>query len=305
MGDGGGSNWLYYRIYLGAATTKSEHLITGPFQQISRLDGVRQWFFLRHTDEGGQHLRLRVEASADRETLRRQVEPILNHALTLLPGLPDATYRPTVTPPGGDQSTVQPGHSNLVRVEADEYRPDVEIFGASGVVVAEHLFCASSEAAVRILMDERDQLYSRKSLIPQLMDATTQAFLPGSAREVWADYADYWLCLMPALRERWQPKFAEKAAQLRAQRISVLASDADLGEGAVAVLRTWRAVTSASARAFASLPDRPAVRDLLFHFLHTMNNRLGVNPLEEAYYSTLLAENIGNEVTVGDVAPTA
>ncbi len=289
--NGDGSHWLFYRIYTGAAAGKMDHLITGALREIAGNRDVSRWFFLRYTDEGGAHLRLRLQAAGDLATLRQAVEPLLADALAEIPLLPPTSYRPTILPPSAGAAGV-PAAGPLagVRVELDRYEPDVDSFGEEGVGLAEVLFHASSEVAVRVLADEREQRYSRKTIAPVLMQAVGDAFMPGVGRPLWTDYAAYWLAL-PG--DEWRSRFLAKAAELRALGIPVLTPDERLPPEALAVVRAWRAATAAVAEAFRTVGDQPPRRpyELAFHFLHSMSNRLGLMPLEEAYLATLLGES--------------
>jgi hypothetical protein len=293
--NGNGSHWLFYRIYTGAAAGKMDHLVTGAFREIAGNRDVTRWFFLRYTDEGGAHLRLRLQTAGDVATLRRAAEPLLADALAELPLLLPAPYRPTILPPSASAADVPAaGPPAGVRVELDRYEPDIDSFGEEGVGLAEVLFHASSEVAVRVLADEREQKYSRKTIAPILMQAVGDAFMPAVGRPLWTDYATYWLAL-PG--DEWRSRFLAKAGEMRALGIPVLTPDERLPAEALAVVRAWRAATAAVAEAFRTAGDQPSRRpfELAFHFLHSMNNRLGLMPIEEAYFATLLGENAGAE----------
>jgi thiopeptide-type bacteriocin biosynthesis protein len=299
MSDTNDSHWLYYKIYAGALAGKMDHLITGALQQISRIEELIRWFFLHYTDEGGVHLRLRLQTAGEVAILRRAVDPILNKALAELPALPPTPYRPTILLPALSSAayTPKPDRFDGIRVELGRYEPDVESFGERGVALAEDLFYASSKAALHILADEREQRYSRKTVAPLLMKAIGDAFMPGAGRTIWTDYATYWLDWSPQFGDEWRPRFVAKANELRMQGVSVLAPDEQLPREAIQLVCAWRSSTAAAANAFRTVGDQPARRsyDLMFHFLHSMNNRLGLMPIEESYFATLIAESIGEE----------
>lgn len=284
--------WIYYKIYPGDEA-RTDYLVTGALAEISRLSDARQWFFLHYTDEAGPHLRLRVQAYRDPGQLRERVRQVLERALARLPTLPPTSYRPTIRlAPGPIVPELAPRSAHL---ELERYQPDVESFGERGVLIAEHLACASSEAAVRVLTDEYQQRYSRKTLVPLLMHATGAAFVPDAGSSLWRDYASYWLAYAPDLEAEWLPRFTAKADQLRAEGVCVVEPDAETAGEAIEVLTAWRAAVSSAAEAFCSVDDDPprSPRELTFHFLHLMNNRLGLMPIEEAYFATLIALNDG------------
>lgn len=290
-----GRTWLSWRIYLGSAGTKAEQLITGALPHVAAFDGVTRWFFLHHIDDAGPHLRLRVQTSGDPGLLRRHTEAILYATLEDLPRLPPSPYRPTILPalvddPREGASTGRAGS----RVDADRYDPDVTAFGTGGVGVAEDLFFASSRIALDVLVAERDQRYSRKTVIPLLMDAVRMAFLPEQASSFWSAYATYWFDFDPKVRDEWLPHFIDKARALHSGGIPVLPTDDGLSGDALETVRRWRHATLDGAEGFRAARDDPprSPRDLAFHVVHGMNNRLRLLPLEEAYYATLIAASM-------------
>lgn len=299
MSDELSSKWLYYKIYLGAWAPKTEHFVLGALQRISELEALSRWYFVHHTDAGGPHLRVRLEATGDVRALQRAVDPILYEVLAELPASPPSPYRRMIFSQlhASESGTPPTEHLQGSRVEVERYQPDVDTFGESGVVLAEELFCASSQIALRSLADERDQKYSRKTVAPLLMRATGDAFVGSADQSIWRDYATYWLDCTPGRGAEWRPRFLSKARDLCAQNVSVLPGDEHLPREAAAVVQAWRSTTLSAAEAFRTVCDEPARRpvDLAFHFIHLMNNRLSLMPIEEAYLATLIAAAIGEE----------
>jgi thiopeptide-type bacteriocin biosynthesis protein len=292
------SRWLYYKIYPGAAAGKLDHLITGPLQQIARLDGIIRWFFLRYTDEGGPHVRLRLKTEADVASLHGVVDPILKRALAELPLLPPSSYRPVILPPlpSNGPAANPSDRYPAPHIARATYEPDIETFGEEGVEIAETLFCASSDAVVRILNEEREHKFSRKTAVPLFMAAIADAFMPEAEPSIWRNYASYWLdgSEARASAQQWTQRFVAKATELRAQGVPVLAPDHLLSPGAALAVQTWRAASAVAADGFGTVADSPPRRpyELMFHFVHLMNNRLGLMPIEEAYFATLIAESL-------------
>jgi thiopeptide-type bacteriocin biosynthesis protein len=289
------ATWLYYKIFLGANLGKTDHVITGALREVARLEQVTRWFYLRYTDEGGPHIRLRLQSDGDVTALRGAVEPILARALIELPTVPPGPYRPTIMPPLSPEAA-RPANSDgshSLRLELNEYERDIESFGEQGITIAEELFFNSSEVSLRVLTDERDQCYSRKTLAPLLMKAIGDHFLPGSGPSFWNSYTAYWLGSPVPGGDDWRLRFHTKAEELRAQGVSVLPPHDQLPGEAIPPLSEWRRATEAAASAFRTVGDQPArlPSDLAFHFLHSMNNRLGLMPIEEAYFAALIAES--------------
>ncbi|MBZ4420612.1 lantibiotic dehydratase [Myxococcus sp. RHSTA-1-4] len=123
-----GSEWLYAKLYTGTGT--AEHVLREAVAPLARealaSGAARQWFFLRYGDPDW-HLRVRFLGDAAR--LRTEVLERL-HALVA---------------PLSREGLVH-------RVQLDTYEREVERYGgAEGVLLAERLFHADSDAALELL----------------------------------------------------------------------------------------------------------------------------------------------------------
>ena len=142
-----GSEWLYAKLYTGNAT--ADHVlreVIGPLTaEVLQSGAADQWFFIRYGDPDW-HLRLRFHGKPER--LHGDVMPAIEAAVTLL---------------------LKEGR--LARVQFDTYEREVERYGgAEGIVLAERIFQADSEAALEIIenlelgdvgLDERWRLVLR------------------------------------------------------------------------------------------------------------------------------------------------
>jgi hypothetical protein len=106
----------------------------------------------------------------------------------------------------------------------------------------------------------------------------------------WPDYARYWLDRVEADATAWMARFAEKSAALARAGVPVVGELDALPGPAAACVAEWRDALAHGAGALAALGQcSPArQRDLAFHFMHLMNNRLGLQPIEEAYFAALV-----------------
>jgi thiopeptide-type bacteriocin biosynthesis protein len=139
-----GSEWLYVKLYCGAATADQvlRTAVRPATRQILAAGAADQWFFIRYSDPD-HHLRLRFHGDPVR--LLTEVWPQLQAALA--PMLADG---------------------RVWRVQLDTYEREVERYGgAAGNKLAEQLFFADSVAVSEILarlstgdagMDERWRL---------------------------------------------------------------------------------------------------------------------------------------------------
>jgi hypothetical protein len=282
------SRWLYYKIYTAAGVIHLEHLIAQTLPAVLECPGIGRWFFLRYLDEEGPHLRLRIRTTGHSAGLDHAVTPLLARGLDQLSEVPPLEHCPTVMLP-------QPPNPSLAApvmgIRRDRYRPEVGKFGVHGIYIAEALFEASSRIAVQIIIDERAGEYSRKDIVPLLMKSVQDAFAhQGDTSAFWERYASYWLSTI-AKSEELRQRFVEKRSELAARGITVLGRQDRLATGAATCLAQWRLALEKAVDEYSRVPDVPAVpmADLAFHFVHLMNNRLGVMPVEESYFGVLLA----------------
>jgi lantibiotic biosynthesis protein len=123
-----GSEWLYAKLYTGAATADQVvNQVVGPLVRSSVASGAADaWFFIRYADPDW-HLRVRLHG-----------EPGRLHA-EVLPGLEKAVAPLLET-------------GQLWRVQLDTYEREVERYGGDrGIELAEQVFAADSEAVLAIM----------------------------------------------------------------------------------------------------------------------------------------------------------
>lgn len=297
-----GQDWLYLKLYLGKAVDRMDRFIADVAGQLDVQSFVGRWFFLRYFDDTGMHLRLRVEpAPGQVEQASRQVEAICLDALTRLHEYVPSGYHPMVLPVGF--SAEDPGEAAArsdVRFEYDTYQPEYDKYGGeAGMDIAEELFMRSSQVAYRMLQDEFDGLYSRKTLVPRLMDECFRAFRPNDdAAAFWQQYSTFWLGGDTPAADDWRETFSRKYRELAEHGIAVCVPEAELTEAAAARLQTWRQAVSEAARRYGEAGGHASVSAdvLCVNFAHLMNNRLGLMALEEAYMGTLLEQRASMEV---------
>lgn len=275
--------WLYYKAYAGGTTGGVEQLVadTIPALLAERLE-LSRWFFLRYTDDGGGHLRLRMRVTPE---ARETIERILESGVSRLSTTAFPLYRPTVDATAFGPTPVE---TRPARIESATYEPELENFGAEGMEIAEALFQTSSDIAIRIVNAERAGRCSRKTLAPIFMRDTLQAFAAEEMPEYWRKYAHHWLLYRADWIEQWLPRFEAKYAQLTASSTPLIAPDEMLAEVERIAVAAWRAALSDAVSAYGAIASHPPGNQLAFRFMHLMNNRLGFYPAEEAYFATLI-----------------
>jgi thiopeptide-type bacteriocin biosynthesis protein len=184
--------------------------------------------------------------------------------------------------------------SGPARVETALYEPEVEKFGHQGIEIAEMLFEASSQLAMHVLIDEYAGACNRKTLTPVFMKSLWEAFRDGQDdTHFWHDYAAYWLAPLPGMMQKWVPSFLAKARQLAQRGIALYPETLDMHDPAHAHVAQWQRAVGEAVRAFQRVEPhfQERRRALAFHFIHLMNNRLGLMPIEEAYFATLIGQH--------------
>lgn len=288
------SEWVYLRVYLGAAIDRMDWFLIAVRPALDSHPDIQRWFFIRYVDDGGIHVRLRAEAKPGRAgPVRTAMADAVSTVLGRISQQPPGTYTPMVTAPGfADQMDQLAVAHNDLRIVDSDYEPELDKFGGpAGMPLAEALFHASSRIACDILDAEAAGRMSRKGLLPALMQACHRAFQPETdAALFWREYAYYWLGSKTPAAEDWRERFSEKAAALSDAGVSALDPDPGAAALSAPILADWTAALSTAADGYRALgPRSDANREVLtFTVAHLMNNRLGVAVLEEAYLASLL-----------------
>lgn len=285
-------DWTYLKIYVGHAVDKLDHLILDLLPRVVEEAVTERWFFIRYFDEGGLHLRLRVLPRDGMAALvRRNVEEQANSSLTRLGQAPPGFYRPMMALSTESVSaTGQAARGFLSRIDSAQYEPELDKFGdGQCMTIAEQLFQSSSKCAYEIIRAESEGRLSRKTLAPILMNAVLQSIPPStSTSDFWSQYASYWLGGYAQGANTWRTTFSQKASDLAQRGLPIIPSE--LRPEEARQVHSWRNALEHAASLYNQVPpgQRPSPDVLAFNLVHLMNNRLGFQPLEEAYLATLL-----------------
>lgn len=131
-----GSEWLFAKLYAGSVAGEEMLLeVIAPLvQKVLASGAVDRWFFIRYNDPD-LHLRLRFHGPPDK--LQTEIFPALQSAL--VPLVKDGRLR---------------------RWQLDTYEREIERYGGSeGIILAERLFHADSEAVLKVMamLDRGDE----------------------------------------------------------------------------------------------------------------------------------------------------
>jgi thiopeptide-type bacteriocin biosynthesis protein len=264
-------DWLYYRFYPGAYERLDDVLraCVAPAVELARALGtVDHWFFIRYLDGRGPHVRLRFAASPHQlAVLEDELEQRFIAALDDLDS--GASAGPFV---GFDQSIYEP--------ETAKYGGD------AGLELSYPLFESSSELALAaVLAGWSADRFSLGLLL--MREAVARVVAEADRAHFLRAYKQHWCAQGVAasgpLVQRVERTAAARGAAVR-QRAAVLAAEPPTRRPVGRYLRELTATFACPERAAASADDE----DLLFNYIHLMNNRLGIRPWEEAVLAQVL-----------------
>jgi thiopeptide-type bacteriocin biosynthesis protein len=301
--------WQSLHIYY---ERRQEPLLTeciGPLVSSARGRGLVRWFFLRYW-KGGPHVRLRFQfepaatpALGD-ALVARIVEYLrLNPSERRMTGDElERSQRVLAALEGEPADSIVVYPNNMVMPMP--YLPEYEKYGgAVGVADAESLFDASSDVVMMLLHDAGGASTSRLGIALSMMLAAFRAagYAEHEIVEAFAAYVRFCQRFVPAgTWQAWQTKVAERPEALRRCRAAMRVPDASRQP---VWLQRWTAAFAAAARALRHHAEevRPAVtlagrmdplQFVLFNYVHTHNNRLGVPPAVEAQIAHLAHESL-------------
>jgi thiopeptide-type bacteriocin biosynthesis protein len=282
-------DWVYLKIYPGIKAGGMDAIVLDVVGDVLESVKTPPWFYLRYLDERGPHIRLRFAVSA------AEVEAISEEAAIRCEGLldrlvsqPDGTYRGLIPLPLSAADNVLPTHFGVIR---EDYLPELEKFGGlAGMPIAERLFQRSSELARALLAAERLGEASRKTAAPSLMQVSLDVLGLEQRRGFWRRYAEHWLGGSKTAARAWREQFSTKYQTLKDAGLTPVAAASDLRPAESDAVSAWTSALKDARRSYGRCDGvSDEQREQMFgSFIHLMNNRLGIGPLEEAYLATLL-----------------
>src|SRR5262249_2057823 len=142
--------WLYYKICPGKFDRWDDvvrRIVAPGTDAVRRSSSLRRWFFTRYIDRNGPHIRLRIRVPATHtEAVHSLLASLFDREL---PALQSRDLLPFV-PNADDGFRMREWTPDWM---AADYEPEYDKYGGSaGVAIAERLFEASSELAVRVAL---------------------------------------------------------------------------------------------------------------------------------------------------------
>lgn len=281
------NEWLYLRLYPGSLE-KLDFLISAavrPAVELSqRFPDIDRWFFIRYIDYLGPHLRLRFRGPVD--GISRMYNPLIELVQTNLEAagaIPQPSVRRLVPVP------LQAGADGHVGYQLDMYEPEYAKYGGPvGVEIAEAVFDASSKLVLWVYEQGIPSLSDRANLALVLMRLAAGTFLPTiDHMSFWTYYSWYWSGGSTGHGEALRRRF--RAAAVRGAQQTTTQCRLFLEENGVRQEVDRYGMELAKARsAYQTAAVAVPNKELCFHFVHMMNNRLGIYPVEEAYLAQLV-----------------
>lgn len=286
-----GAEWIFYKIYLGRYVEQMDTACVQLSRFVKEQIAPGRWFFMRYIDGGGAHVRIRWQSNeGSSEDEAGRFETAAEDLFCDLVYAAPSAYRPMVNLSAfvDGQQPPEDGVGSQAFFVRDEYLPELEPFlGPDFIEIAHDVFQESSEIALEVLEREINGGTSRKTIAPALISTAIDIMTDESEdRDFLRLYQDYWTHQQGFNLEYLIADFEYKALSLRDSNYQL---DLIPPSHESLVVR-WRAcLAAACARYGAHIPDRrPFPDNLPFRFIHLMNNRLGINILDEAYLATVL-----------------
>ncbi|WP_162309104.1 thiopeptide-type bacteriocin biosynthesis protein [Brevibacillus antibioticus] len=280
--------WLYYKIY----SERNNHFdvmikeIVAPACNLLVQHKIHpaKWFFIRYVDYTGYHLRVRFKIST--QGLDQATKVLESYFSEMIP----CVLKMDVVPPRS-LIPVQQDHNKKNAespgtIELAVYEPEISKYGGSeGVSKAEPIFQQSSELVVNsiedIIVGQIDRYLLGLAIMKLKLDTL---FLHDEKEELLflQHYLFYWT---GAKYSASGQQLAKKFLELTIKKVKAIESD--MTELLPIVNRTYISLVASTIEQVLKISHKSKV-ELLFHYIHMMNNRLGITPLEEAYLAAIL-----------------
>lgn len=282
---------------------------------------IEQFFFIRYA-EGGYHLRLRLKGAP-----AHLDGPVRRHLETAVAGF--FTAHQALLWPAGVPLTAQTllDHDCL---RYATYEPELAKYGGiAGLSVAEAHFELSSRLSFRVLEAERRTNISRSQFALELMDILLSEFgaKPHEKAFLLRAYTAYWMGMVEpryheqivtameenyqqrksklvrrfqqgkpgALEERWQGQSPNLFQLWRNHLQDILAQlkELELAQQLDSPIRQHTVEHQALLHTVPTINGAPTVALLILpNYVHMLNNRLGLTPLQEVQLAYLLYRHL-------------
>jgi thiopeptide-type bacteriocin biosynthesis protein len=281
--------WLQYNIY-----SKDIHeldylvsfIVKPAANKVKTMFDVSNWFFIRYLDETGPHIRLRFKISENEFTdVMGFLEEFLSTSLESLSEQSIAIPKRLLPLNMGE------GHfsSAARRFELSLYDPELEKYGGEeGILLSEKYFSSSSNLTLEVIDDIITEKVNRFEFAIKMMDNLLNAAWENKNEidEFLLNYTKYWAGdKLKSGDNQISQNFIDSAISRNEKVKEILMSELSLNteKSLEQFTDELKLILQEMKPKGESGPD-----GIYFHFIHMMNNRLGVWPIEESYLAALL-----------------
>ncbi|WDU79254.1 MULTISPECIES: thiopeptide-type bacteriocin biosynthesis protein [Lysinibacillus] len=277
-------NWLFYSIYPGNAGYLDEVIERLVKPSVSFFkDEIENWFFMRYWDHKGTHIRLRFLASPEIEEKIKHWFSL--HALLILEEIRQEK------PKKVNKLIPAPEYQDgKVAVEINNYEPEYSKYGGEeGVGIAEQLFRTSSEMVLHILREENQQ-FSKANVSLLVLKKSIEGSIRKKKQYMrfLENYFDYWTGGDYEGAEAIKTKISTAAIK-RSEVIKNIWKEISSNQEMNQLIDSYLKKLKETQKLIKDATNiHQEFTDLLFHYIHMTNNRMGISTLEEAYLAKLL-----------------
>lgn len=282
------NDWIHYNIYTGKLEKMDsviENILFPLIENIQLEIDVKKWFFMRYIDQEGPHLRFRllVPSTMWKKTIvfmEEESDSIITH----IKEMPDINMQRLL--PVGSHTDFPSG----VKIELGLYDPEVKKYGGQlGLEYAEDLFQASTKLVGNFISQINEIKVDRFELALNIMKWTVESSSL-SQQELYTfiyEYVLYWGD--SGYGQSNMTTHLLKQAENKSDYIEKVFANGNQFSNNPYMKDYLERLQNLLKLAKDSEDIQQTERSLLFHYLHMMNNRIGVWPIEEAYLAALLS----------------
>jgi thiopeptide-type bacteriocin biosynthesis protein len=279
--------WVYYNIYPSNSSLMDfvvEDIVRNAYLEVGKITEISKWFFIRYQDHSGTHVRLRFLVSV--ESLNEVIGILEKLFEEKLPKISRIThYEPKRLIPM--KSSQQFNSEQESRFELALYEPEIDKYGGkTGLSISEELFQYSSEICLDVTPGIIDGTLNRFIIGLKYMNESINAIFERTDTILvfLEKYISYWSGEhYSAIGTTYKNNFIQSAEKRVALTKNIIEQDYHH----MNFEKYGKLLKSVIDRINAVNMDKTP-EDLLFHYIHMMNNRLGIWPVEEAYLAALL-----------------
>lgn len=280
------TEWLYFKIYplrLELLDAVICSIVVPACEEVRSCGALASWFYIRFYDESGWHIRLRLKVLASlSERLQTEIQTFIIKMLSQL-SLSSSEVL--------EQEEIM-ALKAAPHVSIQLYEPEYEKYGGStGVAIAERLFAASSELAVKYLMYNHSDLNNILFIAIVIMqDMLDVVYKDAQKRRYFLQYyLWYWTNQNQSDSAKMREELKQKALKEKYMHIK---ETIDLRNGGYIqeMLQEYKHAFAANVQLCTTLmmPHNYSIRQLCFDQMHLTNNRLGISTSHEGYLAALL-----------------